>query len=148
MIDALYEAAQAGTQVDLIVRSMCCLRPGVPGLSERIRVRSLVGHYLEHSRVFRFGSERRGWHYYIGSADVMERNLDRRVEAAVPVTEPELQARLAGIVEAQLADDTLAWELGPDGSWSKVPTRQGRNSQEQFKVLAYERSYAEGAAIA
>jgi polyphosphate kinase len=148
LIDALYDAAQAGTQVDLIVRSMCCLRPGVPGLSERIRVRSLVGHFLEHSRIFRFGSERRGPQYYIGSADLMERNLDRRVEAAVPVSDPELQERLASIVEAELADDTLAWELGPDGTWTKVPTRHGRNSQERFKMLAYERAHADGAAIA
>ena len=147
LIDALYDAAQAGAQVDLIVRSMCCLRPGVPGLSERIRVRSLVGHFLEHSRIFQFGRERRGSHYYIGSADMMERNLDRRVEAAVPVTDPELQSSLAEILETELADDVIAWELGPDGTWTKVPTRRGLNSQERFKALATERSHTDGAAI-
>jgi polyphosphate kinase len=148
LIDALYEAAQAGSKIDLIVRGMCCLRPGVPGLSEHIRVRSLVGHFLEHSRIFRFGSERRGTQHYIGSADMMERNLDRRVEAAVPVTDPDLQARLVEVVEAELADDVLAWELGSDGGWTKVSNRRGLNSQERFMALAQLRSHQDGAAIA
>jgi polyphosphate kinase len=147
IIDALYEASQAGTHIDLIVRGMCSLRPGVPGLSERIRVRSLVGHFLEHSRIFRFGSERRGIQVYIGSADVMERNLDRRVEAAVPVSDPELQARLGAIVEAELRDDVLAWELGPEGTWTKVLTREGLDSQEQFKAQAHKRPELDGAGI-
>jgi polyphosphate kinase len=148
LMNALYEASQAGAKVDLIVRSMCSLRPGVVGLSQGIRVRSLVGHFLEHSRIFQFGSGRRGPQYYIGSADIMERNLDRRVEAVAPVSDPELQARLEGIIEAELADDTLAWELGSDGTWTKVPTRKGLNSQEWLKALAYQRSQADGAAIA
>ena len=120
-IDALYEAAQAGAQIDLIVRSMCCLRPGVSGLSESIRVRSIVGRYLEHSRIFRFGSDERGPRYYIGSADLMQRNLDRRVECVAPVTDPALTARLEEILSVALADDVLAWELGIEG-WAKVPT--------------------------
>lgn len=146
IIDALYEASQAGTQVDLIVRGMCSLRPGVPGLSERIRVRSVVGHFLEHSRIFRFGSDRRGARFYIGSADLMERNLDRRIEAAVPVDEPTLRSRLGAIFEAELKDDTLSWELGPEGAWTKVPTRNGFDVQEHLKQLAHQ-SEPDGAGI-
>ena len=139
VIDALYEAARAGAQIDLITRSVCCLRPGVPGMSERIRVRSIIGHFLEHSRVFRFGSDRRGARYYIGSPDVMERNLDRRVETVVPVSDPSLQARLAEILETELADDRLAWELRPDGSWGRVATKADLDCQRRFMALAQER---------
>src|SRR5207342_3451679 len=85
MIDALYEASQAGTQIELIVRGICCLRPGVPGMSDNIRVRSIVGRYLEHSRIYRFGSEKRGHEIFIGSADLMPRNLDHRVECVSAV---------------------------------------------------------------
>src|ERR1700730_5468309 len=141
MTDALYEASQGGAQVDLIVRGMCVMSPGVPGLSEGIRVRSLGGHYLEHSRIYRFGSERRGPRYYIGSADVMERNLDRRVEAIVPVQAPELQARLAEVIDTQLADDTLAWERHSDATWHKVETKLGINAQERLAALATERAH-------
>ncbi|MGQ0433039.1 MAG: RNA degradosome polyphosphate kinase [Microthrixaceae bacterium] len=121
-IDSLYRASKAGVQVDLIVRGICCLVPGVPGLSDRIRVRSIVGRYLEHSRIYRFanGSGPGEPRYLIGSADLMPRNLDRRVEALVPVVEPDLQARLQEILDAALADDTLAWELGPDGTWTHL----------------------------
>jgi len=137
-IDALYEAAQAGAQIDLIVRSMCCLRPGIPGLSESIRARSIVGRYLEHSRIFRFGSDERGPRYYIGSADLMQRNLDRRVECVAPVTDPALTARLEEILSVALADDVLAWELGLEG-WAKVPTIAGIDSQSRLEELAEER---------
>jgi polyphosphate kinase len=119
---------------------MCVLRPGVPGLSERIRVRSIVGHFLEHSRILRFGSDRRGPRYYIGSADMMERNLDRRVEAVVPILDPALQARLAEILTVGLSDDTLSWTLEPDGSWHKVETKKNVNAQEQLAALAQERA--------
>ncbi len=137
-VDALYEASQAGAQIDLIVRSMCCLRPGVAGMSESIRVRSIVGRYLEHSRIFRFGSDERGPRYYIGSADLMQRNLDRRVECVAPVTDPVLTARLEEILSVALADDVLAWELGPEG-WSKVQTTAGIDSQSRLEELAEER---------
>ena len=122
MIDRLYEASAAGVEVDLIVRGICCLIPGVPGLSERIRVRSIVGRYLEHSRIFRFANGLGPGlpTVLIGSADLMPRNLDRRVEALVPVDEPELQARLEEILRVNLADDTLAWELDEHGHWHHV----------------------------
>jgi polyphosphate kinase len=138
MIDALYDAAAAGAEVDLIVRGMCCLRPGVKGLSERIRVRSIVGRYLEHSRVFRFGSDDRGPAYYIGSADLMPRNLDRRVECVAPVIDPALTARLGEILAIYLADDVLAWELGPEG-WHKVRTKAGVNAQVRLQECAEKR---------
>ena len=143
MIDALYETSQRGTTVDLLVRGICCLRPGVPGLSEGIRVRSIVGRYLEHSRVFRFGSRDRGFDYYLGSADLMPRNLDGRVEVVVPVRDPILQERLDEILDACLADDTLAWELGGDGAWSKVPSQRGVNAQERLQGLALDRARGE-----
>ena len=143
IIDALYAASQKGAQVDLLVRSMCSLRPGVPGLSERIRVRSIVGQFLEHSRVFCFGGAGRP-EYYLGSSDLMPRNLDRRVEAVVPVTDPKLCRRLQQILEVSLADDMLAWELGLDGTWRKVPTARGLNSHERFKELALESAHGNG----
>jgi polyphosphate kinase len=122
IIEALYAASQAGVEVDLVIRGICCLIPGVPGLSERIRVRSIVGRYLEHSRIYRFANgEGEGRpKVLIGSADLMPRNLDRRVEALVPVDEPELQGRLDEILQVNLADDTLAWALSADGSWARV----------------------------
>ena len=143
IIDALYDASQRGAQVDLLVRSMCSLRPGVPGLSDRIRVRSIVGQFLEHSRVFSFGSGGRP-EYYLGSSDLMPRNLDRRVEAVVPVTDPRLCLRLQQILDVSLADDVLAWELGPDGSWHKVPTVRGLNSHERFKEMALASAHGNG----
>jgi polyphosphate kinase len=139
MIDALYRASRAGTSIDLIVRGICCLRAGVPDLSENIRVRSIVGRYLEHSRIFRFGSERRGRTYLIGSADLMPRNLDHRVECLAPVAEPALQERVEEILRVDLSDDELAWELGPEG-WSKVPVEAGINAQERLQEIALARA--------
>jgi len=143
IIDALYTASQSGAQIDLLVRSMCSLRPGVPGLSERIRVRSIVGQFLEHSRIFSFGNGGRP-EYYLGSSDLMPRNLDRRVEAVVPVSDPRLCQRLQQILDVSLADDMLAWDLGPDGSWHKVPTVRGLNSHERFKELALQSAHGNG----
>src|SRR5205823_1082260 len=115
--------------------------PGLPGLSENVRVRSIVGRYLEHGRIFYFGGVGRGaGEYYIGSADMMPRNLDRRVEAVVPVTDPDLQARLQQILAVNLADDMLAWELQLDGTWSKVPTKVGVSAHRRLQELALERA--------
>ena len=143
IIDALYAASQRGAQVDLLVRSMCSLRPGVPGLSERIRVRSIVGQFLEHSRVFMFGNGGRP-EFYLGSSDLMPRNLDRRVEAVVPVSDTKLRQRLQQILDVSLADDVLAWELGADGTWHRVPTVRGLNSHNRFKELALESAHGDG----
>ncbi len=140
VIDALYLASSAGTSIDLIVRSMCGLRPGVPELSENIRVRSIVGRYLEHSRIFAFGDPAHGpVRYLIGSADMMARNLDKRIEVLVPVEAPDLQDRLREILDVELADDVLAWQLAADGSWSKVPTDEGLSSHVRLQQLAEER---------
>jgi polyphosphate kinase len=122
-IEALYRASQAGVPVDLNVRGICCLLPGIRGVSETIRVVSVVGRFLEHSRIYAFqrGEERR---YYIGSADLMPRNLDHRVELLVPIEPRELQAELDDTLERCLADDTFGWTLGDDGSWHR---REGRD---------------------
>ncbi|HMG26366.1 MAG TPA: polyphosphate kinase 1, partial [Acidimicrobiia bacterium] len=142
LIDALYTASQAGTPIDLVVRGICCLRAGVPGLSETIRVRSIVGQFLEHSRIYRFGAEPDSAEYLIGSADLMPRNLDRRVEALVPVTAPAMRDRLDEILTIDLADDTLAWELDRDGAWRTVPRTAGVNTHRQLKELAVQRARA------
>jgi polyphosphate kinase len=139
MIDALYAAAQAGVRIDLVVRGICCLRPGVPGFSENIRVRSILGRYLEHSRIYRFGSERRGYRYWIGSADLMTRNLNGRVEALVPVDDPALEARLEEVLQLAFEDDTGAWELDASGSWLRVPKLRGASLQRRLQALALAR---------
>ena len=142
LIDALYDAAQRGAEIDLLIRGICCLRPGVPGLSERIRVRSIVGRFLEHSRIFRFGPNDGSAEYLIGSADLMPRNLDRRIEALLTVTGRELQARLDEILEVGLADDVGAWTLQPDGTWRTVPTGTEIDLQRRLQELALARVQA------
>jgi polyphosphate kinase len=139
LIEALYAASEHDTPIELIVRGVCCLRPGVPGMSERIRVRSIVGRYLEHSRIYRFGSPARGYDYVIGSGDWMPRNLDRRVEALVPVTDPSLQNRLEEILQTCLADDVLAWELHPDSVWRHVPADRGIDTHVTLTESARQR---------
>jgi polyphosphate kinase len=141
LIDLLYRASQAGVSIDLITRGICCLRPGVPGLSENIRVRSIVGRYLEHARIYRFdhGSAEGGPKHYIGSADLMPRNLDRRVEALTPVDDPDLQAQLDEIIDVELADDTLAWVLGADGTWHKPDGPGTVDSHRRLQELALAR---------
>jgi polyphosphate kinase len=141
VIDALYKASAAGAQIDLVVRGVCCLRPEVPELSENIKVRSIVGRFLEHSRIYRFGGKgNRPIKILVGSADLMERNLDRRIEVLFPVDDPELQARLVDILELNLADDTNAWTLASDGSWKRVPCRTGTSVQRRLQDLAIERA--------
>jgi polyphosphate kinase len=140
-IQALYEASQAGVRIDLNVRGICCLRPGVPGVSENIRVISVVGRFLEHSRVYGFqrGSERT---YWIGSGDLMPRNLDTRVELIAPVTSEPLKRGIEDTLERCFADDTFAWELGPDDSWER---RRGGNRSVHTELMqrALERASAE-----
>ncbi|MGI8511921.1 MAG: RNA degradosome polyphosphate kinase, partial [Solirubrobacteraceae bacterium] len=121
-IRALYEASQAGVRIDLNVRGICCLVPGVEGVSENIGVVSVVGRFLEHSRIYGFhrGAERR---YYIGSSDLMPRNLDTRVELLAPVEDGALKAELEDTLGRCLADDSFGWDLESDGSWTR---RQGR----------------------
>ena len=117
-IRALYEASQAGVRVDLAVRGICCLRPGVPDISDNITVLSVVGRFLEHSRIYGFhrGGQRE---YWIGSPDLMPRNLDTRVELLAPVRDESLRAELEATFEHYFADDTFAWELGADGEWTR-----------------------------
>ena len=123
-IRALYEASQAGVRVDLNVRGICCLRPGLPGISENNRVVSIVGRLLEHSRVLAF--ERGGEHtIYIASADLMPRNLDHRVELAVPIESAELHAELLDTLERAFADNQNSWELDSEGLWSRRSPKPG-----------------------
>ncbi|MFC4556255.1 RNA degradosome polyphosphate kinase [Georgenia faecalis] len=117
IIDALYRASQAGVQVDLVVRGICAVRPGVPGLSENIRVRSILGRFLEHARVFAFADGGGEAEVLIGSADLMHRNLDRRVEVLVRIAEPEQVEALIALLDLSMAPTTSSWHLGPDGGW-------------------------------
>ncbi|MHB1553899.1 MAG: polyphosphate kinase 1 [Acidimicrobiales bacterium] len=153
-IDALYAASRAGVPIDLAVRGMCSLRPGVPGLSETITVRSIVAQFLEHSRIYRFGGSRDDAPHrepggrsmalplelYIGSADLMERNLDRRIEVLVPVHDIELQGRLLEILDLVFTDDVNAWVLHADGAWERLTPVKGIDSQRRLKELAVERA--------
>ena len=142
IIAALYRASQAGLPIDLNVRGICCLLPGVPGVSETINVISVVGRFLEHSRIYSFhrGDEHL---YYIGSADLMPRNLDTRVELLVPIEQPELKAELDDTLERCLADDTNAWTLGADRTWTR---RQGATRSVHVELsertLAWAASFA------
>jgi polyphosphate kinase len=134
VVRALYEASQAGVRVDLIIRDSCRLRPGIPGLSETIRVVSIVGRFLEHSRIFyfRIGDAEE---YFIGSADAMRRNLSSRIEVLTPVEAPDLQERLRFLLDAQLADRRSAWEMQPDGSYHQLrPSSddEAKGAQEQL----------------
>jgi polyphosphate kinase len=145
IIEALYAASQAGVRITLVIRGICCLRPGVAGLSDNIEVRSIVGRYLEHARVMYFanhgGDGKPGW--FIGSADLMPRNLDRRVEAAVEVMDPLLCREIERLLELQLADTLLAWSLHPDGAWVRLShsvAEPGINCQVEAVKLANERA--------
>ena len=133
VVEALYRAAQAGVDIDLVVRSICTLRPGVPGLSERVTVRSILGRLLEHSRIFYFENAGQS-EYYIGSADWRARNLRKRVEVVTPVDDPEARAVLRTILDAQVRDPR-AWVLRPDGVFERLEG-EGPTSQEQFIATA------------
>jgi polyphosphate kinase len=115
-IDALYRASQAGVRVELLVRTFCTIRAGVKGLSENIRTRSILGRFLEHSRIYHFGADGRP-EYWIGSADLMHRNLDRRVEVLAQVSDRAARAHLEGCLDTAFDEDTAAWDLQPDGEW-------------------------------
>ena len=127
VIEALYNASRAGVEIDLIVRGFCCLRPGVPGMSQTIRVRCILGRFLEHSRIYHFANAGEP-EYYIGSADWMNRNLDYRVEAITPVEAPALQKRLGEALDVLLADTAHHWRLHADGVWTRPGTSEERSS--------------------
>lgn len=122
VIDALYRASQAGVPVQIVVRGICGLKPGVPGMSENIEVRSILGRFLEHSRIMHFQAQDE---YWIGSADMMHRNLDRRVEVMAQVKDPKLREQLGQVFDSALAPTTRCWVLQPDGSWQASPDRAG-----------------------
>jgi polyphosphate kinase len=139
VIESLYEASQAGVRVDLVVRSICCLRPGVPGLSENIGVTSVLGRFLEHERLFAFHGEESS--YFLGSADMMPRNLDSRVEVLVPVEDPALRSEIDLLLETSLSDTRSSFQLQPDGAWERRRPAEGepeRSAQEEHMARALE----------
>ena len=141
IIDALYEASAAGVQIRLQVRTLCSLRPGMPGLSENIAVKSLVGEFLEHSRVFIFGEVgSENFKVLFGSADMMERNLDRRVEVTVPIQVPALQKEIVENFEISWSDDLYTWVLGTDRRWRRLQPVNNISAQRIFKARAIQRS--------
>ena len=143
IVHALYEASQAGVKIDLVVRDSCRLRPGIPGLSENVRVFSVIGRFLEHSRIFYFKNEGKP-EYYIGSADTMNRNLEHRVEVLTPVEDPELQDDLREIFDIQLSDEYSIWQMKADGSYTRLLGKNEDNpsSQQALIDLAQDRDRA------
>ena len=137
ILDALYRASQAGVRIEVVVRGICALRPGVEGFSENITVRSILGQYLEHSRIFNFRAINEFW---IGSADMMHRNLDRRVEVLVQVKDPRLTAQLDDIFESALDPATRCWELGSDGQWTALPKAGHTVRDHQVSLMNEHRS--------
>ena len=128
IIEELYKASKAGAEIDLVVRAICMLRPGVEGLSENIRVRSVLGRFLEHSRLFCFEAGESKT-YLFGSADLMERNLDHRIEVLVPVEAAHAKAEIETVFKALLTDNSQAWELGATGEWERLHPQQGERKQ-------------------
>jgi polyphosphate kinase len=142
-VEALYRASSAGVEIDLIIRGACTLVPGVAGLSERIRVRSIVGQFLEHARIWRFtNGDEPEW--YIGSADLMDRNLDRRIEAFVPIDDADARREIDEILRIQLSDDRRSWVLASDGRWQRIERLHGKpgtiDAQQILKARAAKRS--------
>ena len=137
IIEALYEASQAGVKIDLVLRGICCLRPGLEGISENIRVVSIVGRFLEHARALVFG-EGRGEKVYLGSADLMQRNLDRRVEQLFPLRRKEHRNKVRRLLELQLADTANGWELSSDGSFERVEPEEGEEPLDSQALLVEE----------
>ena len=137
IIELLYEASQAGVKIDLIVRSICCLRPGVEAVSENIRVVSLVGRFLEHARIFAF-SDGDDEKMYLGSADLMQRNLDRRVETAFPLREKRHREKIRRLLDLQLADNANGWELSPDGTFERLHPKDGEELVDSQAILLRE----------
>ena len=138
VIEALYKASQSGVEIDLIVRGICCLRPGTPGISDNIRVISIIGRFLEHSRIFYFHNNGKE-EIYIGSADWMTRNLSRRVEAVTPIESPEIFKDLQEILGVMLADNRKAWELQPDGNFVQRKPKKDeeiRSTHDTFMEMA------------
>jgi polyphosphate kinase len=134
IIEELYEASEAGAEIDIVSRGVCSLRPGVSGMSKNIRVRSVLGRYLEHSRVFIFESGKKTT-YLMGSADLMPRNLDHRLEVVVPIEDSRAQQRLSAVFDALLADNTQAWELGSDGTWTRLRPKKDERPRPAQNAL-------------
>jgi polyphosphate kinase len=137
IIESLYEASRAGVRIDLIIRGICCLKPGLEGVSENIRVVSLVGRFLEHARALAFGEDE-DESIYLGSADMMQRNLDRRVEQLFPLREKRHREKVRRLLELQLADTKNAWELGPDGSFERLRPQDGEEPLDSQAILLEE----------
>ena len=140
IIDKLVEASQAGVKIDLIVRGICCLIPGVSGYTDNVRVISIVGRYLEHSRIYIFGKpEEEDSKVYIASADFMTRNTTKRVEVAAPILDADIKERIVGMFHLILRDNVKARELGADGNYFRRQNMEVKlNSQEYFYALAYQ----------
>jgi polyphosphate kinase len=148
IINELYRASQEGAKIDIVTRSICTLRPGVPGLSETIRVRSILGRFLEHSRLFIFDAGDEST-FYLGSADLMPRNLDHRIELVAPVEDARAQNDLVRAFDVLLADNATAWELSSEGRWMKLRPRKGdrgRAAQTVFMRSARARARRRAAA--
>lgn len=141
IVRELYIASQAGAEIDLIVRAICALVPGLPGVSETIRVRSVLGRFLEHSRLYSFEADEEKA-YLLGSADLMTRNLDHRIEVVTPVDDVHVRAEVESIFKALLADNSQAWELGPDGTWTRVTPKKSERRRAAQTVFMQRRARA------
>jgi len=142
IIDSLYKASNAGVKVEIVVRGMCALKPGVAGLSENIQVRSILGRYLEHSRIFSFlgGGDPS---VFIGSADMMHRNLDRRVEALVRISQPDHIRELNSVFELAMSNKVSSWHLGSDGTWSRYQTNDAGEKLTDFQDFIMQEVYSQ-----